>query len=119
MRAIHRDIVAGLVISKDNKVLFGMKNPKGGGVYADRWHTPGGGIEEGETHTQALRREMAEEVGIDINDGEVSLLDNEGKGESLKTLKESGEVVLCKMSFYVYRIDMHKKGCRHSGYSRR
>ena len=94
MRTIHRNIVAGLVVSKDSKFLFGMKNPKSGGVYIDCWHTPGGGVEEGETHRQALKREIAEEVGVNISDGEVALLDDQGMGESQKTLKESGEIVL-------------------------
>jgi 8-oxo-dGTP pyrophosphatase MutT (NUDIX family) len=109
MRTIHRDIVAGLVVSKDNKFLFGMKDPRGGGVYADCWHTPGGGIEDGETQEQALKREMAEELGIDTDDAEVSLLDSEGRGESQKTLKQTGETVLCRMKFYVYRIYINKK----------
>ena len=108
MRTIHRNIVAGLVVSKDSKFLFGMKNPKSGGVYIDCWHTPGGGVEEGETHRQALKREIAEEVGVNISDGEVALLEDQGMGESQKTLKESGEIVLCKMKFYVYQIDIHK-----------
>jgi len=108
MRTIYRDIVAGLIVSQDSKFLFGMKDPDGGGVYADCWHIPGGGVEPGETHGQALQRELAEEVGIDINNGEISLLDDKGRGESQKTLKETGEVVLCRMKFYVYRIGMYK-----------
>ncbi len=66
MRTIQREIVAGLVVSKDGKFLFGMKDPEGGGVYAHCWHTPGGGIEEGENKLEALAREMQEEMGIDI-----------------------------------------------------
>lgn len=105
---MHRDIVAGLVVSKDHKVLFGMKDPEGGGVYADYWHTPGGGIDKGETHEQALRRELLEEVGINVHDARVVLLDDTGRGESKKTLRDTGEVVRCKMQFFVYRIDIDK-----------
>ncbi len=108
MRTINRDIVAGLVVSRDDKFLFGMKDPGGGGVYADCWHTPGGGIEPGETKEQALKREVYEELGLDISDAVVSLLDDKGIGQSEKTLKDTGEKVLVKMKFFVYRIDYNK-----------
>lgn len=108
MRSIHRTIVSALIFSKDGKLLMGMKDPKGGGVYADCWHIPGGGVDEGETQEQALCREMLEEVGIDITDCKVSLIDDQGNGETEKTLKDTGEVVLCKMQFNVYRVDIDK-----------
>lgn len=108
MRTIQRDIVAGLIVSKDNKFLFGMKDPKGGGVYVDCWHIPGGGINEGETREQALKREVAEELGLDISEAKVSLLDDKGLGQAEKTLKDTGEKVLVKMKFYVYRINYDK-----------
>lgn len=106
MRTIHRTIVSALVFSKDGKLLMGMKDPKDGGVYADCWHIPGGGVDEGETQEQALRREMLEEVGIDIENCRVTLADDKGSGETEKTLKDTGEKVLCKMQFNVYRVDV-------------
>lgn len=108
MRTVHRDIVAGLVVSKDNKFLFGMKDPKGGGVYSDCWHIPGGGIEEGETQLVALAREMREEMNINISEAKITLLDDKGEGEAKRTLKNTGETVKVKMKFYVYRINLDK-----------
>ena len=36
--------------------------------FADRdvWGTPGGGVDPGETHADAVRRELAEETGLDV-----------------------------------------------------
>jgi 8-oxo-dGTP pyrophosphatase MutT (NUDIX family) len=106
MRTIHRDCVVGIILSKDMKLLMGMKDPKGGGVYADCWHLPGGGIEQSETQLKALQREMLEETGIQLEGAAVHMIDDTGTGQSEKTLKDTGEVVLCKMRFYVYRINL-------------
>jgi 8-oxo-dGTP pyrophosphatase MutT (NUDIX family) len=54
MRAIHRDIVSALIFAKDGKLLMGKKESDGGGVYADCWHIPGGGIDEGEDQIKAF-----------------------------------------------------------------
>jgi 8-oxo-dGTP pyrophosphatase MutT (NUDIX family) len=106
MRTIHRDITSALIFSKDGKLLMGMKDPRSGGVYADCWHIPGGGVDDGETKEQALRREMLEEVGIDIADCKIILADDRGNGETEKTLKDTGEKVMCHMKFYVFRVDV-------------
>jgi 8-oxo-dGTP pyrophosphatase MutT (NUDIX family) len=37
-------------------------------AYPDRWSFPGGHREEGETNANALERELAEEIGIAVND---------------------------------------------------
>ncbi|PIR03936.1 MAG: hypothetical protein COV59_02005 [Candidatus Magasanikbacteria bacterium CG11_big_fil_rev_8_21_14_0_20_39_34] len=107
MREIRRDIVSGYILSHDNKVLFGKKDPHAGGVYSDCWHIPGGGMDEGESQLEALEREIFEEVGISLTHADVSLLDDIGQGESEKMLS-TGEKVLCHMHFFVYKIQLHE-----------
>jgi 8-oxo-dGTP pyrophosphatase MutT (NUDIX family) len=109
MRTIKRDIVAVLVYSKDKKLLMGEKDPKGGGVYSDCWHTPGGGIEQGETKEQAVIREVKEEVGIDVTPYAIEFVTDEDNGTAEKTLKDTGEKVLVEMQFYVYKIVISDK----------
>lgn len=104
MREIQRHIVSALIFSRDGKLFQGMKDPSQGGVYSDCWHIPGGGIDEGEDDKTALIREIQEETGIDISSYSIELVDDIGRGESKKTLKDSGEKVLCKMTFSVYNV---------------
>ena len=104
MRTIHREIVAALIFSKDGKLFQGMKNPKDGGVYSDCWHIPGGGVDKNEDHLSTLVREIKAETGISIDANAAVLVDDKGIGEAKKILKETGENVLCKMNFYVYKI---------------
>jgi 8-oxo-dGTP pyrophosphatase MutT (NUDIX family) len=85
-----------------------MKDPRDGGVYADCWHIPGGGIDAGEDQLAALKREVLEETGIDISSATISLADDKGRGKAEKKLKNSGETVLCNMTFSVYRVDLPK-----------
>jgi 8-oxo-dGTP pyrophosphatase MutT (NUDIX family) len=108
MRRIKREIVSALIFSKDKKLFQGMKDPKKGGVYSDCWHIPGGGIDEGEGREEALKREIKEETGIDITPYKIELVDDSGRGESIKTLK-TGEQVLCEMKFFVYRVELSDK----------
>lgn len=108
MKTIHRDIVSALIVSKDGKIFQGTKNPARGGVYADCWHLPGGGVDAGETKEAALVREIKEETGIHISPRGFELIDNLGRGEAEKIL-ESGEKVLCRMSFFVYKVAVADK----------
>lgn len=61
----YRTIVVGLVWNKKNQLLL-CKMPGNRGVFPDQWGLPGGGIEANETMTDALKRELKEELGIDI-----------------------------------------------------
>ncbi len=109
MRTIFRNIVSALIFSKDGKLLLGKKDPSKGGVYSDVWHIPGGGVDEGENLEEALKREISEEVGIDISPYTIELADDQGSGTSEKTLKDTGEKVLCNMKFNVYRVVISDK----------
>ena len=108
MRTIHRDIVTVLVFSKDGKLLQGKKDSTKGGVYSDCWHPPGGGIDEGEDRVAAARREVFEETGVDITSYPLEFIEN-ATGESEKVLKDTGEKVLCKMKFNLYKVVIDNK----------
>ena len=63
----HRIIVVGLVRNHRGDLLLCRMSPDRG-VFPGQWGLPGGGIERGETMGQALRREMREELGVEIDD---------------------------------------------------
>jgi 8-oxo-dGTP pyrophosphatase MutT (NUDIX family) len=109
MKEIRRDIVSAMIFSKDGKLFHGKKHPKKGGVYSNFWHIPGGGIKRGEDKMKALIREIREETGIDVSKYPIDLVDDSGSGESEKAIESTGEKVLCKMRFFVYKIVISDK----------
>lgn len=104
LREITRQIVSALIFSSDNKLLMGKKDPSKGGVYAEAWHIPGGGVDEGEDKLTTLRREILEETNIPVDGAEIELTDDTGRGATEKTLKDTGERVWCNMNFNVYSV---------------
>lgn len=60
-------IVVAAVIEDDGRFLLTLR-PKGTHL-ADHWEFPGGKVERGETHADALARELREELGIDAEVG--------------------------------------------------
>ena len=106
MRTIEREIVSALIFSKDGKFFQGFRDPNSGGIYADCWHLPGGGIEPDETLADGARREAFEETGIDVSGVEAQLIDDMGRGESVKTDKATGEQVLHKMKFNIFTFTL-------------
>jgi 8-oxo-dGTP pyrophosphatase MutT (NUDIX family) len=109
MRSITRNIVGAFVFSSDDKVLLGLHDPNGGGAYAGFWVIPGGGVDEGETPVEALRRECMEEAGLDISSCEAKLFDDSQEDEREKTLKDTGERVSVKMRFLDYEVHIDKR----------
>ena len=58
------DVAVGVLIGANGDFL--LTSRPGGKVYEGYWEFPGGKLEEGETVEQALRRELREEIGINI-----------------------------------------------------
>lgn len=61
------EVVAAVIM--DGKKVFATQ--RGYGEFKDMWEFPGGKTEPGETHVQALRREIMEELDTLIDVGEL------------------------------------------------
>ena len=98
MDGLHKVSVAALVTNEEGKILL-VNSPWRG------WEYPGGLIEPGETFEEALRREVREEAGVEIEiTGFVGICKNVGldivnidftaeyAGGNLATSEESTEV---------------------------
>jgi 8-oxo-dGTP diphosphatase len=62
------EVAAGILLDTKDRYLLGQR--PAGKPYAGYWEVPGGKIEAGETVFEALRRELQEELGIDIQSSE-------------------------------------------------
>jgi 8-oxo-dGTP diphosphatase len=58
------EVVAGLIFDQD-RLLVCQRNSRGS--FALKWEFPGGKVEPGEGHEDALRRELKEELGIEAH----------------------------------------------------
>ena len=57
-------IVVAVIYNKNNQILIAQREK--GKHQAGKWEFPGGKVEQGESAKQALRRELDEELGIQI-----------------------------------------------------
>lgn len=64
---IKRDVAAGLIVC-DGLILIGQR--KHGKSLEYKWEFPGGKLEPGETLQECLKRELQEEMQLDITVGE-------------------------------------------------
>lgn len=62
------EVAAGILLDAQGRYLLGQR-PEGK-PYAGYWEVPGGKIEAGESVFIALKRELQEELGIDIESSE-------------------------------------------------
>jgi ADP-ribose pyrophosphatase YjhB (NUDIX family) len=68
----HRISAGALVADGDNILLVRHRKP---GAY-DFWVAPGGGVEGDEDLHRALRREVKEECGLDVEPGRVAYIED-------------------------------------------
>ena len=61
------EVVAGIVC-RENKILA---TQRGYGEFKDGWEFPGGKLEAGETRVDALKRELREELDMEVVVGEL------------------------------------------------
>ncbi len=59
-------VVAGIFISHDKSILLAQRSAEKS--FPLQWEFPGGKIEEGENSESALKRELFEELNIEVND---------------------------------------------------
>ncbi|RTZ93840.1 MAG: 8-oxo-dGTP diphosphatase MutT [Deltaproteobacteria bacterium] len=63
----HLNVSAAIIFNEArNRILITRRNP--GGLHGNLWEFPGGKIEAGETPAECLKREILEELGVEIYD---------------------------------------------------
>lgn len=67
MKRRHRLTSRILIFDENDRVLLFLTRGRFSGE-VDRWLTPGGGVEKGETHAEGAIRELFEETGLQISD---------------------------------------------------
>ncbi|HEY8885741.1 MAG TPA: NUDIX hydrolase [Chloroflexota bacterium] len=71
MEEVKLTVAVGAIVTDGDRILL---IERGHPPSQGRWSIPGGRVELGETLPQALRREIQEECGIDIDVGEPAII---------------------------------------------
>ncbi|HSX00399.1 MAG TPA: NUDIX hydrolase [Patescibacteria group bacterium] len=98
--------VVGLVVSNDGRILLGKKNPQRDDSYPGTWQLPGGDIRADESQHEALRRNVKDELGIDITPYLPEFVDGSGHDESEQIDKTTGKKVVYQTIFYTYKVHL-------------
>ena len=83
----------GLAIVRDDKILLVKEKRE------DKFIIPGGVKEKNESDEQALKREIKEELGVDIVDGSLKFIGN------FQDVSNENKNTLIKMSYYVGEVN--------------
>ena len=81
--------VVGSVLVENNHIILGRRahNLKS---FPDLFEFPGGKIENGETPKEALKRELKEELAIDVSITNINTFEG---NQSLHTLEKNGKII--------------------------
>ncbi|MBL1209061.1 8-oxo-dGTP diphosphatase MutT [Geminocystis sp. GBBB08] len=60
----HQKIGVAVIINQKQEILIDKRLPTG--LMANLWEFPGGKIKQGETYQECIKREIKEELGVDI-----------------------------------------------------
>ncbi len=60
------DVVCGIISNSEDRIFIARR--KAGKSMAGKWEFPGGKLEEGESGLEALKRELIEELGMNVKD---------------------------------------------------
>lgn len=86
----HYDVAAAVTVRDDGRVLVARRRQDD--MLGGLWEFPGGKREDGETLPDALRREMQEEMGVEVEVGE--------------------EMIVVEHAYTHFRITLHAFACR-------
>ena len=87
------NVVNAIIKSKEGTKFLVIKRKEG--IHAGKWAFPGGIVEKGETSEEALKREVKEEVGLDIEKIIRKISKYEyGRGEEELRKKSKGQCFL-------------------------
>ena len=84
------------IIEKDGKFLMGNK-AMDIGPYPNTWRLPGGGVEEGESFEDAVRREVKEETGLEVTNVEKVSIQEDDEPD------KHGEMT--HYTFHIFRVE--------------
>ncbi len=65
---LRKLVVAGLIVDQSSDVIL-VTQRRADQSFGLEWEFPGGKVEPGEAPTDALRRELQEEIGVDVEVG--------------------------------------------------
>jgi TDG/mug DNA glycosylase family protein len=100
LEPVERDAVRALVLDRQGRVL--LVRFWGPGRDRSWWGSPGGGIEPGESHEQALSRELLEEIGLEELEVGPLLFEHVGQFPWAKRLYRQRNVT------YLVRVEEHE-----------